>query len=60
MNLQDINWDFNEAGNWPTPIKALAILLASVMVMGAWVYFDTLDQMDNLEKTEKKEIVLNI
>tara|TARA_R110002095_G_scaffold54933_2_gene47385 strand:- start:873 stop:1454 length:582 start_codon:yes stop_codon:yes gene_type:complete len=58
MNLQDINWDFNEAGNWPTPIKALAILLASVMVMGAWVYFDTLDQMDDLEKTEKKEIVL--
>lgn len=58
MNLQDINWDFNEAGNWPTPIKALAILLASVMVMGAWVYFDTLDQMDDLEKVEKKEIVL--
>ncbi|MBQ0725135.1 MAG: type 4a pilus biogenesis protein PilO [Cycloclasticus sp.] len=58
MNLQDINWDYNEAGSWPTPIKAVAILLASIIVMGIWVYFDTFDQMDELEKTEKKEIVL--
>jgi len=40
------------------PIKAIAILLASVIVMGIWVYYDTIDQLDGLEKTEKKELVL--
>lgn len=27
MNLDEINWDFNEAGNWPTAIKIGAIVL---------------------------------
>lgn len=58
MNLQDINWDFNEAGNWPPVIKLLAIILASLILMGIWVYSDTLDQLDALEKVEKKELVL--
>tara|TARA_R110002095_G_scaffold137229_3_gene118960 strand:- start:2291 stop:2875 length:585 start_codon:yes stop_codon:yes gene_type:complete len=58
MNLQDINWDFNEAGNWPPLIKLLAIILASLILMGAWVYSDTLDQLDALSKVEKEELVL--
>lgn len=58
MNLQDINWDFNEAGNWPPLIKLLAIILASLLLMGAWFYYDTLDQLDALGKVEKKELVL--
>lgn len=58
MNLQDINWDFNEAGNWPPLIKLLAIILAGLIVMGAWVYSDTLDQLDALSKVEKEELVL--
>jgi|TARA_R110002074_G_scaffold152936_1_gene307446 type IV pilus assembly protein PilO len=58
MNLQDINWDFNEAGNWPPLIKLLAIILASLILMGVWVYSDTLDQLDALSKVEKEELVL--
>ncbi|MDX2426476.1 MAG: type 4a pilus biogenesis protein PilO [Cycloclasticus sp.] len=58
MNLQDINWDFNEAGNWPPLIKLLAIILASLILMGVWVYSDTLDQLDALAKVEKEELVL--
>ncbi|MFT6624506.1 MAG: type IV pilus assembly protein PilO [Cycloclasticus sp.] len=58
MNLQDINWDFNEAGNWPLLIKLLAIILVSLILMGVWVYSDTLDQLDALNKVEKEELVL--
>ncbi|AFT66095.1 MAG: type 4a pilus biogenesis protein PilO [Cycloclasticus pugetii] len=58
MNLDEINWDFNEAGNWPTAIKIGAIVLVSVILLGAWVYFDTLDQWDDLKKVEQKETAL--
>lgn len=58
MNFDEINWDFNEAGNWPVAIKAAAIILASVILMSAWVYYDTLDQLDGLEKVERKELSL--
>lgn len=58
MNLDEINWDFNEAGNWPTAIKTAAIVLVSVILLGAWVYFDTLDQWDDLKKVEQKETAL--
>ncbi len=58
MNLDEINWDFNEAGNWPAAIKAAAIVLVSVILLGAWVYFDTLDQWDDLKKIEQKETAL--
>jgi len=58
MNLSEINWDFNEAGNWPTSIKVAAIVLVSIILIGGWVYFDTVDQWNSLEKVEKKEQAL--
>ena len=58
MNFDEINWDFNEAGNWPTSIKVAAIAAVSVILLVAWIYFDTLDQWDGLKKVEKKELVL--
>lgn len=58
MNFDEINWDFNEAGNWPVAIKVTAIVLASVILMSAWVYYDTLEQLDDLGKVEKKELSL--
>jgi len=58
MNLDDINWYFNEAGNWPAGIKIAAIAIVSVILLGAWVYYDTVDQWDGLERVEKKEIAL--
>lgn len=58
MNLQEVNWDFNEAGNWPMPIKIAAIGLACILVVGGWVYYDTLDQVAKLEQVEKQEASL--
>ena len=55
MNLSEINWDPNEAGTWPLPIKAAAIAAICVLVFGAGVYYDTLDQLAALEASEKKE-----
>ena len=57
MNLSDINnLDFNNAGNWPAPIKAVAIVLLCAGVVGAGYWFDTKEQLAVLEKAERVEV----
>ncbi|AKH21184.1 type 4a pilus biogenesis protein PilO [Sedimenticola thiotaurini] len=59
MNLQELNeLDLNNIGNWPTPVKGLVILLLCVAVAVGWYYFNTEDQLLNLETAEKKELAL--
>ncbi len=58
MNLSEVNWDFNAAGTWPFPIKAATIALVSILVAAAGVYYITLDQLNELEQLEKKELEL--
>jgi type IV pilus assembly protein PilO len=58
MNLSEINWDPNEAGTWPLPIKAATIVAICSLVFGAGVYYDTLDQLAALEASEHKELEL--
>ncbi|ORU90272.1 MAG: pilus assembly protein PilO [Cycloclasticus sp. symbiont of Poecilosclerida sp. M] len=58
MNLEQINWDFNEVGNWPKPVKAGAIILACVLISLAWLYVDTSEQTAMLETAEKQELKL--
>ncbi|MGR9013957.1 MAG: type 4a pilus biogenesis protein PilO [Gammaproteobacteria bacterium] len=58
MNLSEINWDPNEAGTWPLPIKAATIAVICVLVFGAGVYYDTIDQFAALDASEKQELVL--
>lgn len=58
MNLSEINWDPNEAGTWPLPIKAATISIICAIVFGAGVYYDTLDQLAALDASEKKELEL--
>ena len=55
MNLSEINWDVNAAGNWPTPIKIVAILIVSILVAIGCVYFITIPQLDELDSLEKEE-----
>ncbi len=50
--------DFNDVGSWPIPVKALAIVLLSVGVLGLGFWLDTQNQLDDLERAEKKEIEL--
>ena len=60
MSLQDElnNLDINNLGNASNPIKygILGILFIAIIVAG--IYFDTQNQLTQLEKVEKKEIEL--
>jgi type IV pilus assembly protein PilO len=58
MNLSEINWDPNQAGTWPLLVKAAIISVICVLVFGAGVYYDTLDQLAALDVSEKKELEL--
>lgn len=55
MNLSEVNWDFNAAGTWPLPIKIATIILVSILLTAAGVYYITLDQLNELEQLENKE-----
>jgi len=55
MNLSEINWDINASGTWPLPVKAAVIALVCAVVAGGGIYLDTLNQLAELEATEKKE-----
>ncbi len=54
--LRDI--DFNDVARWPKPVKIAAILLLSIAVLGAGLWFDTRAQVDTLEATRSKEDTL--
>ena len=59
MNLQELNeLDFNNIGNWPVPAKAFIVLLLCVGVAVGWYYFNTEEQLLDLETAEKKEQTL--
>ena len=60
MNLSEINWDINAAGNWPTPIKIVAILIISVIVAMAGVYLVTMPQLDELDRSKMEETNLKL
>jgi type IV pilus assembly protein PilO len=55
MNLSEINWDIETSGSWPKPIKALVIAIVCAAVAGAFFYFDTIAQNDELAVLEKQE-----
>jgi len=56
MNLSEISLDFNDVGNWPTPVRIISIVLAALAVVGAWYYFDSQHQWVELEAAQKKEL----
>ena len=56
MNLQELNdLDLNNIGVWPTPIKAIIILMLCAIIAVGWYYYNTEDQLKNLEKVQKTE-----
>jgi len=58
MNLSEVNWDFEASGTWPLPVKAALISILCILVGGAGVYYDTMDQLAQLDSLEQKEISL--
>ncbi|MEJ2327976.1 MAG: type 4a pilus biogenesis protein PilO [Chromatiaceae bacterium] len=56
MDLNQLNeLDFNNIGDWPGPVKAVAIALLCGALAGGWYYYDTKDQVSQLQTTEQKE-----
>ncbi len=61
--MKDINLDFNDLdinniGAWPTPVKAIIIVLICTAALAAGYFLDVKNQQDNLDRAEKKEITL--
>lgn len=56
MKLSELNdLDFQDMGNWPGPAKGLAIAVLCAALLFAGYWFDTKDQLVDLENAEKKE-----
>lgn len=56
MDLSELNQlDLNNIGEWPPPVKAVAVLLGCIALAGAIYYFDTQDQLARLDQVEAKE-----
>lgn len=56
MNLSELNeLDFQDMGNWPMPAKALAVAIMCVVILFAGYWFDTKDQLAELERAEQQE-----
>jgi type IV pilus assembly protein PilO len=59
MDLSSINeLDFNESGEWPTPIKIIAAVLICLVVWAGGYYFILKDKQAELTKLEQKEVEL--
>ena len=56
MNLSDLNdLDPNDIGNWPMPAKVGAIVILCGLILFLGYYFDTKDQLAQLERHERTE-----
>ncbi|MCP3661620.1 MAG: type 4a pilus biogenesis protein PilO [Gammaproteobacteria bacterium] len=56
MNLEDLNeLDLSNIGDWPTPIKALLVLILCIGLGVGWYYWDTEEQLQALDTTKQKE-----
>jgi len=58
MNIDLNDLDFNNAGNWPLPIKLVAIVVLCAAVGFAGYWFDTKDQLATLDNAKAKETSL--
>jgi type IV pilus assembly protein PilO len=59
VELSDLNeLTLNNIGEWPTPIKAIVVLLLCAAMGWAWYHFVTRDQIARLDKVRAEEVKL--
>lgn len=61
MNLADLNnldLDPNNIGSWPVTARVMVVVLLCVAILFAGYYFDTSDQLLNLDQADAKENTL--
>jgi len=57
-DLNDLDLDINNIGNWPVIAKAIVIIMLCALVVVGFIYFDISDQQTALEKVQKQENTL--
>lgn len=56
MDLKELNeLDFSNFMEWPVPAKGFAVFLLCALIAGGWYYFDTQEQLTQLDSTEQRE-----
>jgi len=56
MDLNELNQlDFNDFGEWPAPVKAIAILITCIALGGLAYYYDTRGQLERLALEQRTE-----
>lgn len=56
MDLNELNQlDLNSYGEWPTPVKVVAILIACLALGGLIYYLDTQEQLGRLAQAQTQE-----
>ncbi len=59
MTLSELNdLDFSNIGDWPMPVKAVAIILICALIAGGLYYYDIQHQYTTLAKHEREEVDL--
>ncbi|HEY7864715.1 MAG TPA: type 4a pilus biogenesis protein PilO [Psychromonas sp.] len=56
MDLSEM--DFENVGSWPARYRVIFIACVCAVLSGAFFYYITLPQLDNLERIEEKEVAL--
>jgi type IV pilus assembly protein PilO len=57
-NIDLSKLDFNNIGNWPIILKIIAIIIICAAALGAGFYYDTQEQLKQLEKIRNDEKAL--
>lgn len=55
MNVSNLNLDLDNLGSWPTPVKAVVVLLVCAIAAGVIYYADTQNQIADLNAAQAKE-----
>ena len=59
MTLSELNdLDFSNMGDWPMPVKIVALVLICALIAGGLYYYDIKDQYTTLSKHESEEVDL--
>ncbi len=49
------NLDLTEVGDWPVSVKVFMIILLCIAILGAGIWFNTMSQLETLERAQKTE-----
>ena len=59
LTLDDLrNVDLNDISSWPRSVKVLAMVIVCVLILAAGYWFIVKDQIENLDRAQRRELAL--